>query len=118
LEAVLQVQAPGRRIDAQERRVATIDVAVAIQVIVEGDPLAFARVPRLEGRDFRRDVDVLRIRRGEDAAVRRLQIGHVQHLFRPEVAQIDHADAAVRAVVDIEPAAVVVAVGLAQCRMV
>jgi len=63
-------------------------------------------------------VDVLGVRGREHAAVRGLQVRQVEDLLGLEVAQVDHADAPVGAVVDVDPAAVVVAVGLRERRVV
>jgi hypothetical protein len=90
---------------------------MSVQVIVERGRLALAGVPRLQRRHLRRDVHVLRVGCRENAAVRRLEVRHLQDLLGAEVAEIDHADAAVRAVVDVKPAAVILAVGLAQRRV-
>ena len=42
------------------------------------------------------------------------RFGHVNDLLGLEVAEVDHRDAAVRAIVDVEEAPVVLAVGLAR----
>ena len=118
LEALVEHDVAVGLIDAQPARVAAVDLGEPLQMVLDRDLAAGRGVPAGERGDLGGDVDVAGVRGGEDAAVRGLDVGDLQHLLGPEVGEVDHPDPPVRAIVDVDPAPVVVAVGFRQRRMV